>query len=249
MLHSTGQLYSHKRKHERRDFEHAYRRFKDDQKNKTPPTNTPPNQNVNPAAAIAKNVAQQVISGAVSGLKGAPLNLTSDAPKQEPPEYIDMEELQKINQSAEEVEDEPMELKHNSNPVPSLAQNSVKSEPSTPEDVKAEFPESNDKNKPLPSTLAKLASKLSGAALDGSLNLPIPDYEQEEEEQTEVPASMKDELACVGNHGGIQTNVPGFIPKTSPPINEKREKDESWKKYLTRYSISFISIIIVDLMY
>ncbi len=235
MLHSTGQLYSHKRKHERRDFEHAYRRFKDDQKSKTPPDNTALRQIANPAAAIAKNVAQQVaLSGAASGLKGAPLNLTSDAPKQEPPEYIDMEELQKLNQSTEEVVDEPIELKHNPNPVPLLAKNPVKSEPSTPEDVKVQFPESKDKNKPLPSTLAKLASKLSGSALDGSLNLPIPDYEQEEEEQMEVPASMKDELACVGNHGGIQTNVPGFIPKTSPPINEKKEKDESWKKYLTR---------------
>ena len=28
MLHSTAQLYSHKRKHERREFENAYRSFR-----------------------------------------------------------------------------------------------------------------------------------------------------------------------------------------------------------------------------
>lgn len=31
MLHSTAQLYSHKRKHERRDFETAYRKYREDQ--------------------------------------------------------------------------------------------------------------------------------------------------------------------------------------------------------------------------
>lgn len=34
MLHSTAQLYSHKRKHERRDFESAYRKFREDQHDK-----------------------------------------------------------------------------------------------------------------------------------------------------------------------------------------------------------------------
>ena len=42
VLHSTGQLYSHKRKHERKDFEHAYKRFKDQQHGARPAPPLPP---------------------------------------------------------------------------------------------------------------------------------------------------------------------------------------------------------------
>ena len=107
----------------------------------------------------------------------------------------------------------------------------------TPEVIDSEDENHDEQtfNQALPSTLAKLASKLSGSStsLDDSLNLPIPEYIADQEDLHDLSlSSIKEEL--VGNHGGIPTNVPGFVPTVSPSINNKKEKDETWKKYLTR---------------
>ena len=223
MLHSTGQLHSHKRKQERRDFEHAYRRFQEEQKNRTKLSKTT-------VAALSP----EMLAKLPQGISSNSLNLSSTTSgQQDNSEYIDMEDLQMLNQ--------PEVIKNERNFTPKIevdeeASTLVKRE-ATPEVIDSEDENHDEQtfNQALPSTLAKLASKLSGSStsLDDSLNLPIPEYIADQEDLHDLSlSSIKEEL--VGNHGGIPTNVPGFVPTVSPPINNKKEKDETWKKYLTR---------------
>ena len=227
MLHSTGQLFSHKRKHEKRDFEHAYRRFKEDQKNKA---------NAKLPKPTIPGIPTQMLVNLPQGIPPPStgiLNLSKyTQPKQDNPEYIDMEDLPTLNQ--------PDVIMNERSMSPQMTIDT--SVPAKQEDVvDAEYSGDENQldvvhNQAMPSTLAKLASKLSGSYtnLDDSLNLPIPEYTgaDQDELQDLSLSGMKEEL--VGNHGGIPTNVPGFVPKVSPPINNKKEKDEAWKKYLTR---------------
>lgn len=101
--------------------------------------------------------------------------------------------------------------------------------------------------KPLP-TLTKMAIKIEDSKLNSSLNLPIPSEASAEEV---MDCSEKEEESDVKNpkketHGedeeskraaSPQTGIckVGFVPKVLPAVNEKKERDESWKKYLTRY--------------
>ena len=223
MLHSTGQLYSHKRKHERRDFEHAYRRFQEEQKNKSKLSKT-----------TITALPTEMLAKLSQGISTNALSLSSaTSGEQDNPEYIDMEDLQTLNQPEVTKNDRKIFPKME---IDADASTLIKRE-ATPEVIDSE--DENHDEQPftqvLPSTLAKLASKLSGSStsLDGSLNLPIPEYSADQEDLHDLSLSgIKEEL--VGNHGGIPTNVPGFVPTVSPPINNKKEKDETWKKYLTR---------------
>lgn len=231
VLHSTGQLYSHKRKHERRDFEHAYRKFKEDQRPK------PSARPILPSPTISTTPSQMIIA------QTPPAGISSrSTPIKKEAEYIDLEDLSKFTQSDDS---------NSSSPIPTdlSAQKSLSSTPmrntmitttpSTTVEVKVEAGEGNS-SKPHPSTLAKLASKLSGSSLGDSLSLPIPSYNEEEQMKTEmafgdapaVPSGVKVATSDVA------TCPPGatlkFVPKLLPVVNDKKEKDESWKKYLTR---------------
>ena len=143
-------------------------------------------------------------------------------------EYVDLEDLAHLNHADSSNDSEPdmatnLSSGHSSNTV-------VHSTPPKVIEIKPE----GSGSKAQPSTLAKLANKLQNSALGDSLNLTIPggvkkeepvapvgDYEQESEASLSTPSSL--------------SASPSFIPKVSPPVNEKRERDESWKKYLTRY--------------
>ena len=159
------------------------------------------------------------------------LNLSgASSGKQEPPEYIDMEDLQTLNDhDAFKTERKSPKLEIEKN-YPAVVKEDSTDAVNSDDDSHDE----QQLNQALPSTLAKLASKLSSSSnsLDDSLNLPIPEYSDQEELHDLSMSGIKEEL--VGNHGGIPTNVPGFVPTVSPPINNKKEKDETWKKYLTR---------------
>ncbi len=240
VLHSTGQLNSHKRKHERRDHEHAYRRFKEE-KNKAA---------LSVVAAAARAAPPPPAAAGVPGLPSDLLAILSQAsanrgafdlssfapPEAENPEYIDMEELSTIDRNQNRKEE------------------AILSETETTEGGHFATPDGQSDGQELteqfssqamPSTLVKLASKLSsGGGLDDSLNLPIPDCGPEDGEAPPGPPLLRDEF--VGNHGGIPTNVPGFVPKGSPAINNKKEKDETWKKYLTRFERAFLHFPVVS---
>ena len=66
--------------------------------------------------------------------------------------------------------------------------------------------------------IAQLDQKLSA-----SLNLPSP-------------AHLTHDQQHATTAGSAMTSLAGFTPKVSPPVNEKKERDEQWKQYLTRYT-------------
>ena len=243
MLHSTGQLYSHKRKHERRDFEHAYRRFKDDPLKS--PSMTLPHQ--------------LAMGGAASGMMTSPgmsQMMTSPAMSHmSSKEYVDLEDLVKMNRPRSLNISESSSAASHPSPQPqdlSLPSTPGISEPTTPSSVsvKLEPVDTIRESKVPPSTIAKLASKLN-SQLNDSLTLPIPGH---------TPASSQKGLASLpsplvgvinppsvamtpvsGSGSAARAPSPtmgichgGFVPKVSPPVNEKKERDETWKKYLTR---------------
>lgn len=117
--------------------------------------------------------------------------------------------------------------------------------------------------KPLPSGLAKLTSNLLGSTLGDSLKLPnlgegpsrgeSSDDEDSHDHKEHPAADLKGQSqgqkqgsevqqpATAGHDDSLRPPSPqmavcpsGFIPKISPPVNEKRERDETWKKFLTR---------------
>ena len=246
MLHSTGQLYSHKRKHERRDFEHAYRRFKDEQKRKVPPSMMA-SPGPNPRLAMSPGNISMATS---PGMIGRPV-------KQEA-EYIDLEDLSKFEQSNVSSE--------NSMGPTDLSMSSASSTATNP-DIKCEFgssvtstperaashtgpvtPSTFDAReegnvKQIPATLSQLASKLaSSSSLNESLTLPIPGSSEDKPPEGASNEHPQDSQSDTSRHSPVpgavnlssSPSITSFVPKISPPVNEKKEKDESWKKYLTR---------------
>ena len=299
VLHSTGQLYSHKRRHERRDFEHAYRRFRDEQKKKTdgpgpnrptlptnpnhPPLNqasssmSPAHSSKGPAhpkmslghhlptRAPHQNSPKPMLNPALTNAN--PIRMPASAPKPTPnpahlmlehavkqEEYIDLEDLNRYNQSKGGPTDSsltPTDLSlsstSSSGSLANIKQEPLVIAPKVEPSSSIGLDLSNNSNscsQAQPSTLAKLASKLnSSSSLNGSLNLPIPSIGSSNEESDMKP-KITDVKSLAPSQGltlmpggpgvGASPGVQGFIPKSSPAVNEKREKDESWKKYLTR---------------
>ena len=138
-------------------------------------------------------------------------------------EYIDLEDLPKMNK---------MDVSFKNS---TLMNATITTTPSTTVEIKGETDNADDdpsKTKPPKSTLEKLASKISGSALSDSLTLPIP---SENDDMKPLELTTTDEHRNgQPQNTGTPSSVPAFVPKISPPINDKKERDESWKKYLTR---------------
>lgn len=274
VLHSTGQLYSHKRRHERRDFENAYRRFKDEQKKKDGPgvenpnpirstqqprSNTPIVHAATPKSKV--DSAHSAISPALRphsfpGYSAAPTPHSSRTSviKQEA-EYIDLEDLSQFNHSGRSSPENsmtPTDLSMSGSSASSGKTDCRSDTDSAPpahggvtikaENVGLDLSSSSSSqttnnsnvNKPQASTLAKLAYKLnSNSSLNGSLSLPVPAVNEAGDISSRGPSPVGPALsASLGS--GATPGVVGFVPKSPPPVNHKPEKDESWKKYLTR---------------
>lgn len=189
-----------------RDFENAYQKFKTDGKGKP----------LLPSNVSQVGMKTPVVSTANSSVIVTSIPGKSIITSAQNAEYIDLEDLPKIKK---------LDVIKTS-----LSNAMVTTTPSTTVEVKSDLlVQDGSSTKPQKSTLEKLASKISGSALGDSLTLPIPGGSNDSSE-----LSPDGSISVNANHGGIASNVPGFIPKTSPPINEKKERDESWKKYLTR---------------
>lgn len=80
--------------------------------------------------------------------------------------------------------------------------------------------------------LVKFASNLIGKDLGDSLNLPIPFAPLPEVNGTSDADDKVDELSSVTAAKFVPSVF--FRQKTLPSVNEKKERDESWKRYLTR---------------
>lgn len=209
MLHSTGQLYSHKRRHERREIEQsAYRQLG--------------------SSSLTSDVSVGLssVSESLSAGMAVEPTIQSAAVKQELGIRVISGNIVKPTElgSGDITQLFRTELISNGTKV------EVKKEFS---DEKEEEEEEEDEKCFLSPGLVKFASNLVGKDLGDSLNLPIPFAPLPEVNGACDGDDKADELSSVTAAKFVPSVF--FRQKTLPSVNEKKERDESWKRYLTRY--------------
>ncbi|KAJ8320739.1 hypothetical protein KUTeg_002326 [Tegillarca granosa] len=236
VLHSTAQLYSHKRKHERRDFEAAYRKYREDGNGKDGP------ESVSMATQIQ-----------LSDSNSMPLSI-----KKEPFDDSDMGDDfdmdDSLDSSSHMADSEGIKMEadfeDNSSDVMSSAiseaSDSNVGNLSTCTDDSVKVPEKETKA----FNISDHMPNMSGDKLDGSLTLPIPNYNSPSTNQTIIkkeatspqeatPALAQPKLPVFVPTSVLPPHTVTAIPLPARPperMLERREKDESWKNYLIRYT-------------
>ncbi|XP_060080186.1 zinc finger protein castor homolog 1-like [Ylistrum balloti] len=242
VLHSTAQLYSHKRKHERRDFESAYRKFREEQQDvkgghaqgiiagTVAPSrvNTLTNvtlmnnhQTMSLPVAIKREALDDFDSNDSKRLKTGQTSMSLPlAIKQET--FDDSES----NESKFMQEDQPSNLNENS----FSDVKSESSESNTAMDVSHQDPDSDsvkDDISDVPDTpyseqkTSKMAAlNLTGARLSDSLTLPIPGMHVKDE----VTINPQQEISPVRQPLQLPVQTPTSapsvaIPQTSPALS------------------------------
>ena len=249
VLHSTAQLYSHKRKHERRDFENAYKKYRDRDGHK--PQHIQPMPSVIPRADIINHYL-----GGMGGLQMAS-GLKRPAEQMEPLEL----KKPKLEQSSDQEDDRDFPSS-SASPCPLSDGASTPFFPSSP---KTEQNSADDENSNMSDRYTNMVDKYSNdhaemnesENLDDSLNLPINSFNGQCElsaspsalpTQVKVmPASFTDPNSVSGMPCTLPPGLVGQAVMTVPDpaatvlqppktiYMERREKDDSWKSYLVRY--------------
>lgn len=222
MLHSTGQLYSHKRKHERREIEQAmYKQLgpvpslTNVRSTASPSDSLPLSTAVigQPPIVLTTSVKHQLDTGStvkVAKVKDLPIVVKSE--------------------NYEKLSDAGGVLTGNDNGSESVEMD-LEAKPGVKAEKDDEVGESF-----LSLGMVKLASDLDGKDLGCSLNLPIPLaplLSMETDSKSDEDGCGTDEASSLSVVPSLM-QTPFFLPKTLPPVNEKKERDESWKRYLTR---------------
>ncbi|XP_071109197.1 zinc finger protein castor homolog 1-like [Haliotis cracherodii] len=205
VLHSTAQLYSHKRKHERRDFENAYRNFRQVQKSTTPQPR--------PAQQVMSSLqGVSALSGAGQILAQVPMTMGTSLAHQVVPS---MSLPVKIKTEMESPKGKKSDSGNSNSMSPPIMERKVK--------VKLEPKEVKDTMRlDHSSGLLNHAAIVSEEKLNDSLTLPIPSAISPQKDSSNPPSSGE--------------NTPSHGIELIRPSPEKREKDESWKAYLIRYT-------------
>ena len=226
-------MSSHKRKHEQKDFEVSYRHFKTDMK-KSNQMKNPPDQ----------NESMSTTSNDLFNQQAHLLPLSIPTPLQHFNDYTHLKKSASDRVTPLPISRPSSSMSGSDAPSPMTISDDI------PEDlsVKKATPvvqiidddagvDGDDEDDPLsnsgghsqPDTLNKLASMLKGpASLNDSLTLPIPQCSGDDS-----PTDVNPVSGIIGPDVAMAPS--GFIPKSSPPVNYKPERDEMWKQYLTRY--------------
>ncbi|WAR13855.1 CAS-like protein [Mya arenaria] len=273
VLHSTAQLYSHKRKHEKRDFESAYKKY---QNHSTPQGPKPilPRPDLGNAAGSITNGTPVIQSVGAPGIK----------------HKIDWDRSESIELKKPKIEiNSDVDMSVTSSPS-GRSTPADKFWPQTPADDSMDMddlsnPEdSRDSSPPEKSRLAGMDAE-AGINLSGSLTLPIPRFQtltakdsapalptsttqsstptmSEQSQPKSEPDALFRPVTSENFHsthrlsaspslgGNLLSMNPGTlltVPSTiqgastvlQPPksvYTERREKDDSWKTYLVRYT-------------
>ena len=236
VLHSTAQLYSHKRKHERRDFENAYKKFRD--RDGHPPQPIQPVPNL--AAQRAEVISHFLGNGSGMQVPVSP-GLKRHAEQMEPLEL----KKPKLEMSSDN-EDFPSR-----SGSPCMMSDGA-STPFFPASPKTENDSFDEDNSNMSDKLAEgYESSKDSENLDSSLNLPINSLSAHSESPT-LPTQVKVMPSTAGTPSmatmpcTLPTGMVGQAVMTVPdPAStalqppktvymERREKDDSWKNYLVR---------------
>ncbi|KAK6177137.1 hypothetical protein SNE40_015302 [Patella caerulea] len=192
VLHSTAQLYSHKRKHERREFESAYQNFRTTQRN---------------GPVINKSLSQ--------GQTGQLVTTTPVAVSSTVPRSV----VQTVT---------TMSLPVTISPVQPIFQQSSTEEGDSPSRETTEEEDNEEEETEEKSVLKNYSDELTGEKLNDSLTLPIPKLEVKSDlthktsSKTLTPIPQKDSLT--------------LTPDVGRSLIDRRDKDDSWKNYLIRYT-------------
>ncbi|XP_023932584.1 zinc finger protein castor homolog 1-like [Lingula anatina] len=233
VLHSTGQLYSHKRKHERRDFEHAYKRFKEEQHFKKRVSVGPVPIAPMPTSGIPQFTLQ---------------NFQLPVIKQEA-EYVDIDDLVKMKLSRENTPVKGVSPSGASSPLDFSTTSSIGSDlqinMDTQDSMMSVRSETNSPQEEDSSiNLTKSAGDITGDDLNNSLNLPIPTFEKKKTESSVKTESASFSSTPTHNTSMAAKVTPGeaspiekmtFDP-TKLQVTKNNVKDDSWKGILTRYT-------------
>lgn len=203
VLHSTSQLYSHKRRHERRDVEQlVYKQLRPSSLTKDVVISSSPllDSQSSGVTALSQSAAPSTVvkrelcgGGTCENAVGPSDSMSGDV-----------------------VASTDTELMHDGLKV-SVKEESLKEKEQSQECF-------------ISPELVKLASDLGGKVLRNSLNLPFTFAPfPEENGKSDQDEEASEEAAATKFPSSIF-----FQPRILPSVNEKKEKDESWKRYLTR---------------
>lgn len=172
VLHSTAQLYSHKRKHERRDFENAYRNFRQVQKSTTPQPR--------PAQQVMSSLqGVSALSGAGQILAQVPMTMGTSLAHQVVPS---MSLPVKIKTEMESPKGKKSDSGNSNSMSPPIMERKVK--------VKLEPKEVKDTMRlDQSSGLLNHAAIVSEEKLNDSLTLPIPSAISPQKDSSNPPSS------------------------------------------------------------
>lgn len=237
VLHSTAQLYSHKRKHERRDFESAYKKYRDRDGHKP--------QHIQPMPSMIPRA--DIISHFLGGTGG----LHMSAGLKRPAEQTEPLELKKPKiELSSDQEESNLDIP-SSSASPCMMSDGAStpffpSSPKTEQDsMEDEYSNMSDKNS------VDVRDSKESDDLDSSLNLPINSFSTHPETSmltTQVKVSpgfagpqSVTSMPCTLPTGLVGQAVMSVADAAStvlqPPktvYTERREKDDSWKTYLVR---------------
>ena len=218
VLHSTGQLYSHKRKHERHDFElSAFKELK----------------SAEPMLQKSSKFKRSVMD--VPGEKSL---------SKEDQEFVDLEDLVRISQLKPSDDDAKWAGSNDSGSQ--LAADETDESCDEEEDWDGNAGKSSrpdvvpssymDQRSAPTSPLPLLIANINDVPLGESLNLLK--FRPGVEKRTESPSSSSSSADVIPPVSSSSSSSPAStslcLPKHPPAVNGKKERDESWKKYLTR---------------
>lgn len=233
VLHSTAQLYSHKRKHERREFETAYQKYRDGSgdMNESMGDNSYSGiyseQDLSMDSVNSPFAASQVVKDSMM----LPVTI-----KREAPDSVDSGDAKrfKFDHMQEDSMSDEMSFKSESE--------SFIDDSSIAEEVPI-------KTEKVSAVVEEFGSKISGDQLNSSLTLPIPSLSDESSTTSKtVEALSQPKLMEKMTSFSIplpQNKQPVYmttsiapqhlLPPMSAKTTDRREKDESWKSYLIRF--------------
>lgn len=221
VLHSTAQLFSHKRKHERRDFETAYRKYRED------------SNDMDSSLQYRSNLVSENQSFTSSPLShmSLPISIKTEINDDD---FKDESCDSRVPMSEHSLDDSNSDVK------------SLKSEES---DNKELDRMEEEETMVLPQHADRLRGEKLNDSL--TLPIPVYTKQEEKQEfavqgtmslptqpkvETGIPAHFKPSLAQGLNVPIPQPNTPLLLSKTAANnTQERKERDESWKNYLIRY--------------
>ncbi|XP_069118331.1 zinc finger protein castor homolog 1-like [Argopecten irradians] len=237
VLHSTAQLYSHKRKHERRDFESAYRKFREEQqdvKGAPPPSGiiqgTAMPTGINPLSNMPMMPNHQPMSLPVSIKREAPDDFVSNDSKKlktgQPGMSLPLSIKQEAfddsesNESKYMLEEPPENLNENSfsdlksESSESNAAMDVSNQDQDSDSVKDDVLDIPDTSYSEPKATTMAALNLTGTNLNDSLTLPIPMIQT----QKEVQVTSPQEVVPVRQQLQLPVQIPTSAPSMATPL-------------------------------